>query len=669
MKYFFAFQKKKAIPVPDGTSDNEVLAMQINHELLQYGFILNAVTISKLAKCDAITLDVIYNDLLEGIRTIVPGGGHKAIYENFPESVKALSNETMIRQALKSYYIEGDWSPEGAEVMHKTFAIEPVEYTTVSSLTDAEFDNIFYNIVYSNNSISAFDKSIVEWYLFNGYNINLSKIVFKETLAYVGQKLLDSDIQALPIQNATDVLRIWSAYSGGDEGLKANTKFINPSNKQRKMLLSTLDKCYNLEEAFKTDREKWLRVLFYLHPMDSKNKNMFPEVAKFANALRNEPKTLKTFNSKVEEAIASKDEGIFDLLKKRMGVFSRRLDHLIRVFDATAVSKWLSNSPNVKQMIDVYNHLHGRDKAQGGRSAVLAGQGSSEMVTYKDLKPLPAKVVKDSREAIKVALGTQMVGSLGKVFVDDVLYFRPLAMNNRAASLSISGKAIGTVEAVPAGNVVRAYCMWEDRSDIDLSGLIITNTNSVMKVGWNDRYNQSAVTYSGDNTGRYDKNAEFLDIDTVNLAPDVEWVILEARIYSGHNKFSGYKVPPTAGWMLRTKPGANESWLPQTAKHSIALCNEGRTAYLSAYHAPTRSIVYLDLAMGENAVSGPEDALKMRVFLNQFIPNANKDEICWDTINQGHVLNLLATEVVDKEEDADIVFDENTPQEEVAKYL
>ena len=96
--------------------------------------------------------------------------------------------------------------------------------------------------------------------------------------------------------------------------------------------MNTLEKCYNLEESFKVNREKWLRLLFFLNPLTKVNAKSYPNVYSWAEKLRNSPKLMKTFNSKVEDLINMKDDSVFDLLVKRPGVFTRRLDHMVRVF-------------------------------------------------------------------------------------------------------------------------------------------------------------------------------------------------------------------------------------------------------------------------------------------------------------------------------------------------
>ena len=672
MRHFISFQKRKGLFVNKGQSTNESLAHQINHELMKYGYVLSKNLFERLATQDNDHLQSLYNDLISGIRKVTGGGGYEPIYRNFPQSVLAMEYSEFLVNALTHYWSGSSWRPEDAEYINREFAIEPTDYKEISLLEEAQFNSIFTDLVYSNTSISAFDKEVINWFLNNDYDFNLSNVKYKEILAYIGQRLLDDEsITKLPIKDATSVLRIWAVYSGGDEGLKTPTRFKNPSAKQKRVLLNTLNECYNLEESFKGYREQWLRVLYYLNPLTTNNRSAYGILAGYTDKIRNNPKVLKTFNAKVEALLLEKDEAVMDLLKNKMGVYTRRLDHLVRIFGEGAISNWISNNPNFNQLVTAYNHFSDRDKIQAGRGAVLASQDMSEVVTYEALDPLEGKVVEGIKSLILDKLNTLDNETLkdSKVYIDRSLYYRPLGINNRASSLSLDSKVVGTVENIPDANTIRLYVHWKGTTDIDLSGLLISSDNKVEKIGWNARHAYTnCIIYSGDNTGHGPKNSEYLDIVPSKLPANTEWIIAEARIYSGPSTYEGYNGNARAGWMTRARPEANDLWNPKTLEHAIVLDSKSKTSYLMALHVPTNSLVYLDLAMGNDNVSTADDALKMRIYLDKFVVDET-DEISWAKLNQGHVLSLLSKEVVNDIEEADLKFTETTTVEEVSKYL
>lgn len=675
MRNFYTFQKRKGFYLPtEGTETNTMAAHQINHELMNYGFIMTPELfnrVSTLSKNDLISL---YNDVKSGLERVVGTEGYEPIYKNFPQSVLALTDDERYINAITHYWSMGTWRPEDSEYVNREFAFEPVDYKSVGLLTEVEYNSIFTDILYSGKSISSFDKEIVDWFIDQGTAFDMNRISFKETASYVGQRVLTSaGTTVLPTRDATQVLRIWSAYSGGDEGLKENTRFKNPTAHQRRVIMSTLDNAYNLEESFKMYREKWLRLLHFLHPMTKGNRTKYSNVYKYANALRNNPKTLRTFNSYVDEKIKNNDITVLDLLSKRMGAFTRSLDHMVRLFGYQAIEKWLSNNPSVNNMIDAYNHFTNRDKEQAGRGATLAYQGRSEVVTYDALEPLSTELVNQIKDAIMTRLRENKHESLvnKKVYIDRTLYYRGLKVNNRASSLTLGSALGGSTEVLPEGKVARMYVHWDGRSDIDLSVFTINNDNTVNKIGWNTTYALgNSIVYSGDNTGYSDQNAEYMDVVIDRLPVGTEWVITEARIFSGPRTFKAYNGGARAGWMMIDNPEANRHWQPKTISNAMVLASESSTAYISALHVPTRSFVYLDLSMGSNSVSTDEDALKMRMYLETFVTlDRGDEEIDWERINQGHLINLISSEIVENSEEADIVFDENSTYEEIAKYL
>lgn len=677
MKYLIPFQKRKGLYLELANSDNknELLAHQINHELMTYGYVLSKDLFDRLSIQTEYTLKEVYTDLANGFKRVLGDGSkHEVIYRNFPQSVINMPYYEFAINAILHYWSCGTWRPEDAGYIEREFKIEAVKYKTINLLNKNQYDSIFTDILSSNSSISAFDKEVVDYFISSGAKFDFSTIKYKETAAYVGQRLLnDASVNILPTKDAVSVLRIYSAFSGGDEGLKENTRFKKPSKRHVRVLSSTLDASYNMEEAFKVYREKFLKLLFYLNPLAKANVMKYPNLAKYANLIRNKPKELRTFNSRVEELMNKKDESVLDLLKKRRGVFTRRLDHCVRLFGIKAINVWIDGNNDLSSLATAYNHFTERDKEQEGRGAILASASRSSVVTYGALEPLDSDLVSEIKTLILDKVRGMKREELKdkKVFIDRALYFRPLGINNRASSMSLDGKVKGTVESIPEGKTIRLYVHWHKRYDIDLSALVLGSDNTYEKVGWDGSHRVDAsIVYSGDNTGYANQNAEYIDINVNDLPKNTEWIITEARIFSGPENYRGFNPKTKAGWMLRDYPEANKHWLPETVEHSLVLDNDASTAYLQALHIPTRSLVFLDMSMGNSIISSAEDAVKMRMFLKTFVTFDSGDvEIKWDKINQGHILNAIAGEVVDSAEEADLIFDENTTLESVSSYL
>ncbi len=675
MIHFITLTKSRALALAPGGESNRAIAQGLDHELMKMGYVFGKAAFEVVSTQPLAELAAIHAQLIGGMREIVGDDGYEPIYRDFPEGVIARGEGKGVQAAIDAYRESGVWDEAGGQAVQREFSHEPDSFKAIGIMSPDAVDSIYTDLLAARQPLSPFDKLCVR-HFFGTVSFEHRRIGFQETAAFVGSLMLDDpELEAFPARHATDVLRTYCAYCGGDEGLKESTRFNNPSRRLRGLMMRALEACdpSDLEESFKSYREPWLRLLFTLHPTSPKNTKRYPVLAGYAQRLRNDPKSLLTFDGKVELAIKNADPEVLDLLKTRPGAFMRRLDHMVRIFGAPAFRAWMECKPGFAQLLNIYNHFYDRAGEQKGRAAVLAGQGASEVVTYDAHAALSKEVVDEITTVALERLRSYVSAELtGKVFIDPALYLRPLAVNNRASSFALDAKPVGTVERYEAQQTLRMYVHWEGPSDIDLSGFAITKDLEVIKVGWNAQHAAAQyMAYSGDNTGRNAKNAEYLDLNTEVMPANLEWLVIEARIYRGPDTYAGYEGKVRAGWMSRESPNANVEWLPETLEHSMVLQSASRTAYLMAYHPRTQSIVYLDVAMGASNVSGPEDALKMVRYLDATValPGAGGPEVTWDNLRTGHILELLSGEVVSSPELADVAFDETTTSERVGALM
>lgn len=668
MKQLISLHKKQSLCAQKSDHQNEMLAMQVNHELMNSGYILSKQAFDVLASNNASFIEHYHNVVVNFLNKVIGDDGYQAIYTNFPQAVMGQSMEVLTRRA-RYYYRYGSFEPEGQKVLTKTAALEPVNYTEIGVIDDKQFEAIFTSMLYQNSSISKSDKSYIDWFIDYGYSFSFEAIKFNEIKAYVGAKLLDSSLKKLPTRSATTVLRLYSAYSGGDEGLKENTKFKNPTAPQRKMLMATLNDCYDLEESFKVYREKWLRLLFLLHPMSAKNKVRYPVLFSYAEKLRNTPKELKTFAAKVEAFLDNKDYAVFELLKKRSGYFARMLNRLIDIYGYVAVDEFLESKPSNQKLIELYNYFETR-KSEQKRAVVLASQSRSGAVAFDGLKAMDENAVNVIKDAI---LRSITPVSDKKVYVHPELYWRGIPKNNRASALSLNS-ANGKITDLSkfTDKTIRAYVHWHGNADIDLSAFLISSKDEVTKVGWDGQYIfEDSVVYSGDNTGTHAKNAEYIDLNIEKLRThNVEWAIFEARIYArqpSYAKWSGEN--PRMGFMMRKHPMKNSNWLPKTVSEAMVLQCDSKVSYTFAVHLPTLKLVDLDVStMSGNNVGTTDEALEIKALLVPMVMGGNSREDK-TYLRQGHIAELLFGGFVDNEDEADIVFNENTNWEDISVYL
>lgn len=160
--------------------------------------------------------------------------------------------------------------------------------------------------------------------------INLSDFGFKENGIVIIKQAIESGLN-FAIKDATDVMRLAAAMSDADVSLRTKVKFKKFTRKERKALLSLLNKSNNLADDVAMRQQDWKKFMFQLHPKDYN----FPKVTAVYGTLCNGE--LKSFNAKVENKVLTKDDTVFDMLSNRQGDLMRRFHKLYEVFGEKAV--------------------------------------------------------------------------------------------------------------------------------------------------------------------------------------------------------------------------------------------------------------------------------------------------------------------------------------------
>ena len=184
MKHFISLIKRQGLNIEAGTSNNEALAHQINHELMNNGYILSKDLFDRLSTLDEVAMTAVYADIKKGLDHVVGGDGYVPTYKGFPQSVLATYYSTYLINAMAYYWSYGYFLPNEVEGLEKEFGFEAAKIKEVRLLENAEFDSIFTDIIYANNSISFFDKVVVDYFIAQGATFKFSNIKFKEIAAY-----------------------------------------------------------------------------------------------------------------------------------------------------------------------------------------------------------------------------------------------------------------------------------------------------------------------------------------------------------------------------------------------------------------------------------------------------------------------------------------------------
>lgn len=592
---------------------------------------------------------------------------YKPMYPNFPQQVMDASHYELYMNAFLHYWSEGEWMPDYKKLPRK-FAFDSVTFRELKFLCDYDFDNLFTRLLSSNDSISDYDKKVVEWFIDNHSTLAYPKnIPHKETMCVVaGMAFNKGQIFGDLLKTTTDVLRFVTYLSDGDVSLAKNTKFKSLPRKVRKIICEILEKVIT-EEDVQRHRNKWCRLFHNLHVGEYSKK-----ILVIASKVRGN-KRLETTLGKVQEHINNKDfVKASDILSSRPGEFARSLDFLLRSA-STKLSreKILINFRNViskistKVLMQLKGHFKNRNKC-GQRVVFPKGNTQKAKIIPSYESKIDNTIVGMVNMAIIKELEDRFknLPSLGKVYIDESLKGCPLPTQQRSASEGIDIVARGT--RLPIGekdkNTVRFFVYWKGK-DIDLSASFHDEDfNMIDQITY---YNLKSITlgacHSGDITNAPRGASEFIDIDMEKaLDNGVRYVIMNVMVYYGQN-FSEHEIC-YAGWMLREKPKSKEIYDPKTVVNKIDLRSESTNVVPMIIDLKTKEIIWVDLVTnGSQFDTGHYGTSGNNVESNKAsIQDVLKAITSLDNKSTLHDLLTIhgdaRGEIVDDEEEADIVY-------------
>lgn len=608
---------KGFVCLSESTENNRSLALTVQANLMQYGYMLSEEAFQFLSNSNRADIINFNDECLTYLKDMMGGRyDYEPMYKNFPQEVMSMSDCELFWNQIIHYLSNGQWMPESIE-MERPVKFENIKYTVLESVSEERFMQIFTDLCSINTSLTPFDKVIIEWFCkeySNSINNLLPKEVpFKETLCALASLGLD-----VPVKSVTDVLRVCVHMSDGDVSLpkvprktvKANAwtkrRIANPARElfkfkkftraERKYILSLLEKtnCDSKEGSLKSNR--WVRLGERLHPTEYKNK--FPNSAKFFDEIRNE--NPKSWYSDVQNAFNVSFESGLQKLSERAGEFSRRMDALVRnnpnhtkmIMDyfASAAAK-TSN----KVLFEVYTHFESRAKKQEYRRVMV--KGSRTAYPLPVLEALPVRTIGTIQQSIWDILRNKFssLDKLGKVYIDDELRKIPLPTNMRSLNMSLKPRIRGQRIAFDNvdSKVIRAFVYWMDKDgteDLDLSATFIGKNQTTLVSFLNLRFENNL--HSGDVRHHQGPCAEYIDIDIAyTLAKGYRYVMVDVRNYNGRSLAS---VESVFGLMEREYPESNTLWYPQTIANTQMLQSESTTTLVTILDLQTKEYIFID---------------------------------------------------------------------------
>lgn len=620
------------------------------------GFYLNLIPIIKRL----IGANVVYNPM----------------YPNFPASVMNKEESELYFNAIIHYWSNGVLYPnEQKDGRLPLFDVNKVKIINLGTMNDIQ--EIVNNLCNSKTSLSQIDKDDIQQIYMNNKFIIPSNIVLKETVAFVSKIYIENHLSNIEqcykmvsplINTATDVLRLITVMSEGDISLASNTKYKSFKRKERYLLLKLLDECCNLEEDMYRYKNRWIRIGERLHP--NEYSNVFYNVEKSFNNIRNNSKSITTFNSKVEKFIKDNQfEDLSELLKTRPGEFARRLDLLLRKSNNKEVI--INNFKSVAQFVatpilwQVKNHFEYRNNLKY-RVFFPKGNTAKSYFIENDLVPLDDKYCNMIILICKNALvnNYQKKDFMGNVYISEQLKNYTIPFSQRSASNTLKTITRGSRLPIEYNtNILRAFIWWTNLSngqivDVDLSAALFDeNWSYVSHISYtNLKDTKLNACHSGDIINGGDVKgqgvAEFIDIDVNKcITNNVRYVVYQVFNFSKIN----FNLMDNCmfGWMNRKDSKCGEIFEPKTVKQKMNLTSKSVYCVPVIFDLVNQEFIWCDINMTVNTTCNLESTLTNTLATCYNMINVKKPNLY-----ELFKINTFARGIeVDNKEDADIIFD------------
>lgn len=508
--------------------------------------------------------------------------------------------------------------------------VSPTSLTILSLATSADVFGVFKNIVNAKLAYSQDFKNVIDGF-FSHYGSNIKgllpkEITNKENAAYITCKLFDVEGKKAVkyaksyIKTQTDVLRLAVAFSGGDVSLAENTKFKLTSG-QRKLIMSLLNEIKASGEDLLRNKEAWLRLAKTLHI--GSYKEQYPVAFASIDRLRNDARSIETFNSKLEKMIElnKMDKKVLPMLletvSQRGGVFARCLDLILRenlnaqneVMDAF---EKVVPSVSTNVLLSVMKFIENRNEMDK-RLFIPKGQVLTLQFGSAPEKSLPQTTVNRVCEMVKTEIKSRFAEKphFKSVYIDPRIenIVVPFAMRaNSEGTLNMSRGS--RIKISDDTDIVGFFINWHDgscRVDLDLSAVFFDEdfkwTSSVSYSGYDS--SKTGAYFSGDvqsGGGKYG-GYEGINIDlnsygiVENMSKGARYVAMSVISY---NNVPFNKFVSLAGYQERTKLKGGDAYEASAVKTKFAVSGNGRSCVPLIFDLKTREIIWVDAHMKSN---------------------------------------------------------------------
>ncbi len=600
-------------------------------------------------------------------------------YVGFPDSVKQLAVDQLLFDQLYHYVLTyglGDFSSAGHSVFEQNF--ERVAFTDKIAvkefvvLTEKEaqehLTSIAYSLLSSTRPLNVAQYELVLDLFQQGMIALPDKIGFNTAI----NLLCDTrDMRFASYLQMSDVVKVVEWFQFYD-GAVLDLKHLNLSNQQRKFVSALIDyfaenNKINLNDCYEK-KQIWCGLLHHIHYKAK------CELGKnFVNFMRNKgnlsvysmfEREIACGNVSTAVAILQQNKGDGALLRNINYILSRCAsdDQIKLVLDSIDSGNTVVL---IQLLIQIATEKHGPRTFIFTKNHLLKHHVEESFEVENRKSYLSDKIKYQLKSKISQLIERNLKGRLNKVFVHPSMKKIALPLQETTGSTGLGVLPKGSRVVIPDGNVVRAFTYWEKVNDIDLSAFGLTNDGEQIEFSWRTMFakQSESICYSGDQVSGYNGGSEYFDIDIAKFKKqyqNVRYIVFANNVYSA-SSFS--ECFCKAGYMLREAPSSGEVFEPKTVQTSFVINAQSTFAYLFAIDLEKMEMIWLNLASNRRQIVAGETSF---AFLDRYL-NAT------DIINVYDLFNMLATNLVDSEEEADCVVSDtyqpaNNAQQVIRSY-
>ncbi|HHF0555162.1 TerD family protein [Vibrio parahaemolyticus] len=357
-----------------------------------------------------------------------------------------------------------------------------VKLSNVGLASKDDLFDVFGNLLASSTSITAFDKEFVKQVIIAFKEEALEHVpgsmAHKEQLCFltgvISEHLPDAiGIMRSKFKTYTDVLRLAAYLSGFDVSLEACKKIkFKLSRKQRKLIMTLLDRNMLMEDMIRR-RGLFLALGRYLHVGSEATK--YPHAAHAFNVLRNDHKSIKTFNSKKEallmDAMGVQQTPKGTIPKKDVEIHLHNTSLKVTIGDAVG-------DKTLKTLLAMCSEKHESDKSSEKLATDLKERGEAFTGLVSLLSSRPGEFARNIDLMLRIgdSLGDDyteiVINALEKSVVHELKISQLFQLRTYFNSRVVNE---GYRYFIPKGNRAKLFYLEEDKRD----SLSQSNANKV----------------------------------------------------------------------------------------------------------------------------------------------------------------------------------------------